>query len=64
MTPYSFLREPFPTFRLSTFSRMSGHRMHVLTKDNRFKDLNQEQVNAYVEEMLRDLLRAYKEDTM
>ena len=43
---------------------MSGHRMHVLTKDNRFKYLNQEQVDTCVEEMLRDLLRAYKEDAM
>jgi hypothetical protein len=38
--------------------------VRVLTKDNRFKHLNQEQVDTCVEEMLRDLLSAYKEGTM
>ena len=38
--------------------------VRALTKDNRFKHLNQEQVDTCVEEMLRDLLRAYKEGTM
>ena len=38
--------------------------VRVLTKDNRFKHLNQEQVDTCVEEMLRDLLSAYKECRM
>ena len=38
--------------------------VRVLTKDNRFKHLNQEQVDTCVEEMLRDLLSAYKEGRM